>query len=231
MNETLVKTAQVANVQPDRLCARIDIYHENIMLTEFDSTNHHTVKQISAQAVADIFTRHMGFSSGFLPPNCLWWKHSHLGQTVGLWQPPRQWNIALVEKPLQPPTRLKLPMPGFLFVCVPGSPPWIFATKKRPTGPDSTLYRAPTFNVFGDGRVCPGTHQFPQNVEEIPESFFQSFFSPEADIRERSVSHPERLEDLWKELDGKTRFPNADLVYQGTVREAMQLPESNGRHI
>ena len=44
----------------------------------------------------------------------------------------------------------------------------------------------PAFNVFRDGRVCPGSHSFPDEVGLIPESFFQSYFSLTGDTRERS---------------------------------------------
>ena len=87
--------------------------------------------------------------------------------------------------------RLRLPMPGLLFVCSPGRAPWVYAAASRPTDPEQQLFRSPTFNTFGDGRVCTGSHTFPEALNEIPESFFESYFSMTGDVRNRSKKHPD----------------------------------------
>ena len=94
----------------------------------------------------------------------------------------------------------------------------------RPT-PSSASSGSPAFNVFRDGRVCPGSHRFPEEVGLIPESFFQSFFSLTGDIRDRSKKHPDNLQALWEEIDGKTEYPMEDLVPQCTVAHAMAVSE------
>ena len=99
----------------------------------------------------------------------------------------------------------------------------------RPTDPEEQLFRAPAFNVFSDGRACPWSHTFPEEVGLIPESFFQSFFSLTGDTRERSKKHPDNLQVLWEELDGKTEYPLEDLVPQCTVAEVMAASE--GRRV
>ena len=79
---------------------------------------------------------------------------------------------------------------------------------KRPTDPEQMLYKMPAFNVFRDGRVCPGSHKFPEDWSElIPESFFQSYFSGTGDSKDRSKKHPDNLHALWEEMDGKTEYP------------------------
>ena len=99
------------------------------------------------------------------------------------------------------------------------------AALERPTKPEQQLYRAPAFNVFRDGRVCPGSHRFPEDVGLIPESFFQSFFSLTGDTRERSKRHPDNLQALWEELDGKADYPVEDLVPQCSVAHVMAASE------
>ena len=42
----------------------------------------------------------------------------------------------------------------------PGSTP----QRSGPADPEQHLFRAPAFNVFRDGRVCPGSHRFPEEV-------------------------------------------------------------------
>ena len=113
-------------------------------------------------------------------------------------------------------------MPGLIFVCSPGRPPKVYAAKKRPAKPRDTIYHAPLFNVFPDGRTCQGTHKYPEKIEEIPESFFTSFFSLEAGITGRSKKYPNNLLRLWEEVDGKKRYPLRDLVPIGRAEDIMR---------
>ena len=147
----------------------------------------------------------------------------------GRWWPSggrrRSGPVALQREAFKPPARLRLPMPGLVFVCSPGRPPWVYAALSRPTDPEQHLFRAPAFNVFRDGRVCPGSHRFPEEVGLIPESFFQSYFSLTGDSRDRSKKHADNLQALWEEIDGQTEYPVEDLVPQCTVAQAMAVSE------
>jgi hypothetical protein len=131
------------------------------------------------------------------------------------------WPVALQLEAFKPPRRLKLPMPGLIFLCSPGRPPRIFAAKKRPRDAHQVIYHAPLFNVFGDGRTCAGTHKFPVDIEEIPESFFTSFFTREAIYGGRSKKYPKDLLQLWEELDGQKRYPLGDLMPAGKVEDIL----------
>ncbi len=172
-----------------------------------------------------MFTQHLGFSSGLLPQDALWWNQGETGQVVALWRPPQVWSVALQREAFKPPARLRLPMPGLVFVCSPGRAPWVYAATSRPTDPEQHLFRAPAFNVFRDGRVCPGSHRFSEEVGLIPESFFQSYFSLTGDSRDRSKKRPDNLQALWEEIDGKTEYPTEDLVPQCTVAHAIAVSE------
>ena len=208
----------------DDLKVQLEVYGETILLRGFDGDSF-WVRTVSADEIANVFTQHLGFSSGLLPQEALWWGQGETGQVVGLWRPPQVWPVALQREAFKPPARLRLPMPGLVFVCSPGRAPWAYATLSRPTDPEQPLFRIPAFNVFRDGRVCPGSHRFPEEVGLIPESFFQSFFSSTGDTRERSKKHPDNLQALWEELDGKTDYPTEDLVPQCTVAQAMAVSE------
>ena len=116
-------------------------------------------------------------------------------------------------------------MPGLVFVCSPGRAPWVYTATERPTDPEQQLFRAPALNVFRDGRVCPGSHRFPDEVGLIPESFFHSYFSLTGDTRTRSKKHPDNLQALWEEINGKNEYPTKDLVPQCTVAHAMVVSE------
>ena len=213
-----------ADMPRDRLQVQLEVYEETILLRGFeeDST---WVRTVSADEIANVFTRHLGFSSGLLPQDTLWWNQGETGQVVALWRPPQVWPVALQREAFKPPARLRLPMPGLVFVCSPGRAPWVYAALDRPVAPEQQLYRAPAFNVFRDGRVCPGSHRFPEEVGLIPESFFQSFFSTTGDSHERSKKHPDNLQALWEELDGKADYPVEDLVPQCTVAHALAVSE------
>ena len=78
--------------------------------------------------------------------------------------------------------------------------PWVYAAASRPTDAEQQLFRAPAFNVFGDGRVCPGSHKFPEEVGLIPEVLLPVLLLPYR-------RHPQPLEQaprkpsqsLWEE--------------------------------
>ena len=215
-----------ADMPRDKLNLQLEVYDETLLLRGFegDST---WVRTVSADEIANVFIQHLGFSSGLLPPDALWWGQGETGQVAALWRPPQVWPVALQREAFKPPARLRLPMPGLVFVCSPGRAPWVYAALERPTHPDEQLFRMPAFNVFSDGRVCPGSHKFPEEVGLIPESFFQSYFSGTGDSRNRSKKHPDDLHALWEEIDGKSDYPAEDLVPQCTVAQAVAA--SQGR--
>ena len=216
-------------VSRDVLRVQMEIYDETILLRGFENDST-WVRTVSADGIANALTQHLGFSSGLLPKEALWWSQGETGQVVALWRPPTVWGVALQREAFKPPARLRLPMPGLVFVCSPGRAPWVYAAISRPADPEQQLYRAPAFNVFQDGRACPGSHKFPEEVGLIPESFFQSFFSLTGDNRNRSKKHPDNLFALWEELDGKRKYPLADLVPQCTVGQAMAVSEGRRRY-
>ena len=213
-----------AELPRDELKLQLEVYGETILLRSFDGDSV-WVRTVSADAIANVFTQHLGSSSGLLPEETLWWNQGETGQVVALWRPPQVWPVALQREAFKPPARLRLPMPGLVFVCSPGRAPWVYAALSRPSGPEQPLFRTPAFNVFGDGRVCPGSHKFPEEVGLTPESFFQSYFSLTGDSRDRSKKHPDNLQALWEELDGTTDYPTEDLVPQCTVAHAMAVSE------
>ena len=213
-----------ADAPRDDLKLQLEVYGETILLRGFDGDTA-WVRTVSADEIANVFTQHLGFTSGLLPEETLWWNQGETGQVVALWRPPQVWPVALQREAFKLPARLRLPMPGLVFVCSPGRAPWIYAATRRPTDPEQHLFQAPAFNVFRDGRVCPGSHRFPEAVDLIPEGFFQSFFALTGDTRDRSKKHPENLIALWEEIDGTTAYPMEDLVPQCTVAHAIAVSE------
>ena len=124
-----------ADMPRDTLQMQLEVYKETILLRGFENDST-WVRTVSADAIANVFTQHLGFSSGLLPEEALWWNQGETGQVVALWRPPQLWSVALQREAFKPPARLRLPMPGLVFVCSPGRAPWVYAATERPTDPE-----------------------------------------------------------------------------------------------
>ncbi|MFH1140921.1 MAG: hypothetical protein V1724_04480 [Chloroflexota bacterium] len=209
-------------VAPDSIQADIQFFSESVRLITYDKNGAGTVKMVSAMDVAKTLSSAISLDTGLLPPDTLWWAAGQPTPVYALWRSPRKWKVALQLKPFEPAERLEIPMPGLIFICQAGNPPHIFAAKKRPVQYEDGVYKAPLFNVFADGRSCPGNHKYPERIAEIPESFFLAFFTLAGDSRGRSKKHPGDLANLWHEIDGTERFPNQDLVVCGNVSQVME---------
>ena len=88
------------DVPRDELKVQMEVYEETILLRGFeDGAN--WVRTVSADGIASAFTQHLGFSSGLLPKEILWWSQGETGQVVALWRPPKVWPVTAV--PTTPP--------------------------------------------------------------------------------------------------------------------------------
>ena len=228
--ETKVETAsgfqwavpESLQIPADPLKCRLDFHHQAVVMTLFDGDLVET-KVVSALDVAHALASDLSFGSGLLPSNTLWWSNTRGGPIFALYVEPKIWKFALLENVNKPPIRFTLPMPGFIFLCTPCQAPWVFAVKKRPTKETDTVYRAPLCNLFENGRSCAGTHKYPTRVADMVQSFFTSFYTATADLSSRSQVFPRNVVSLWEHLDNKKRFPKADLVRHGTVKDLMEM--------
>ena len=179
-----------AEVDADPLELRLDFHAETLVLTDFGRSGA-TSRVVSAADVAHALARELDLDSGLLPPDALWWVKRAAGVRVAVWRAPRVWTVRLRTAHDAPVRRLRLPMPGLVFVCLPARQnPYVFATKRRPASPGDQLYRAPAYNVFDSGRVCTGSHAFPSDPAKVPEEFFRSFFSAAMDTARRRRGGP-----------------------------------------
>lgn len=210
------------NVPPDPLRLRLDFHHQAVSLTLFDGEAV-TTKLVSALDVAIALASDLSFGTGLLPPGTLWWQNARGGPTFALYVEPKVRKVALLEATDKPPRRFTIPLPGFIFLCSPGQPPWVFAVKKKPTKESDIVYKAPLCNLYSDGRSCPGNHRYPSRVADIVQSFFMSFFTRAADRHNRSQMFEPDVVLLWEYLDNKKTFPMKDLVRHGTVKDLMVM--------
>jgi len=207
-------------VPPDPLRLRLDFHNQVTIMYLFDGEVA-AVQVVSAMDAAHALSRELSFNTGLLPTNTLWWANTREGPIYALWVEPKVWKLALQDEPMKPPRRFTCPMPGFIFLCSPGQPPWVFAVKRKPTKLSDLIYKAPLCNLYKTGRSCPGSHKYPMDVGKVPDSFFRSFFSPTADLKNRSEMFPDNVVHLWEFLDGKKKYPTNDLVKHGTVKDLM----------
>ena len=142
---------------------------------------------------------------------------------VAIYIEPQVRKLALQEDISKPPRRYRVPMPGLIFLCRPAAPPWVFAVKSKPKKVSDIVYRAPLANIHANGRSCAGTHKYPTRLEDMVESFFRSFFSATADLRNRSKQFPENVIHLWEFLNGRRKYPLPDLVNHGTISDLLNM--------
>ena len=55
------------------------------------------------------------------------------------------------------------------------------------------------------------------------QSFFTSFFTASANLKNRSKQYPNNIVRLWESLDNKKKFPVADLVRIGNLKDLMNM--------
>ena len=209
-------------VPADPLKCRLDFHHQAVILTLFDGDLVDT-KVVSVLDVAHALATELSFGSGLLPSNTLWWSNTKRGPVFALYVEPKIRKFALLEDANKPPRRFTLPMPGFIFLCMPSQAPWVFAVKKRPTKETDIVYKAPLCNIHESGRSCAGTHKYPNRIADMERSFFTSFYTPTANLKDRSMMFPQNIVSLWEHLENKKRFPMADLVRHSTVRDLMEM--------
>ena len=70
-----------AETPKDELKVQMEVYKETILLRGFDGDST-WVRTVSADEIANALTRHLGFSSGLLPQEALWWNQGETGHSV-----------------------------------------------------------------------------------------------------------------------------------------------------
>ena len=182
-------------------------------------------KVVSAEEIAYRFAGNIDLRTGVLQEDTLWVVKNGGGKQTAIWRPPQVWEVKQIAAFGAEPVVYRLPMPGLVFLCgEDGRDPHVFAARRRPEREDEELYRCPAFNIFDNGRICQGSGQaWPRRESHVPEVFFHTYFTRDGHTRNRSQRHPERLDELWREIDGRQAYPLDDLVRQFTVADAMLL--------
>lgn len=175
-------------------------------------TTHHADGSTTAYPVdpRDVATTlgHLPATSGLLPRNALFWLRYNGTSCLGIYVPPRRWRIHTPDR------QYRLPLPPLILVGM-GTRYHLLAVTASPTE-SSRLYFPPLPNIMADASVCPGNSQFPICSTETIYPALQlilegSAFNNHA-IQKRCHKYPDDVRHLWHELDGRRRFPLAELV-------------------
>jgi PRTRC genetic system protein B len=209
-------------IPSDSLRLRLDFFHQAIEMTIFEGDVVES-RIVSALDIAHSLSETLHFGTGLLPANTLWWENTKAGVITAIYDPPRIRDLALQLEAGKPPDRYKVPMPGMIFLCTPGKPPWVFAVTKQPTKETDQVFKAPLLNVFENGRTCGGSNRYPERVGDIIENFYMCFFSHDGHFEHRSKKYPKDVTSLWKFLNGKKEFPADDLEPHGQVMDLMRM--------
>lgn len=138
------------------------------------------------------------------------------------------------------------PTPGLIWMAMPGKGLYVYAVKgaHRPT-PETPLYQAPFFNVWGRGQVCIGSASLPgENDKWEPGAWEKTFFG--SHFTHPNFTQPDRLikgeepPTFWKRMVQRPakRFPEerlvqiplvaGDLLERLTLDKLAALPKPQG---
>lgn len=208
-------------IPADPLRMRLDIHNQTIVMTNFQGDVAES-RVVAAMDLAHAIASEMTYTTGFLPAGALWWSNTKAGPVTAVYEEPRIRWVNLKLPDMSTVRRFKMPLPGLIFLCAPGMPPWVYAVKSKPGKTTDVVYKAPLSNIFDNGRSCPGSHHYPADVGKIVDSFFTSFFSEAGSAGNRSQKFPDNIVHLWEFLHNKKEYPLDDLVRHGTVADLMR---------
>ena len=192
-----------ANVPTDRLQVQLEVYSETVLLRGFEE-RHRLGSGRSRRTRSPACSPGTWDSPrGCCPITALWWSQGETGQVVALWCPPQVWPLALQQEAFQPPGRLRLPMPGLVFVCSPARAPWVYAALERPTDAGPAALPRPGLQRLPRRRgPAPEATASPKRWDGYPNPSSSPSSPLPGTRKDRSKKHPDNLQALWEELDG-----------------------------
>ena len=188
-----------------------------IMLTRYDGDGKAAASYpVSLPDVAAALSE-VSLNSGVLPPRTVFWQRLSGLPRIGIYVPPRRWQVT-VRTGRGEPENMVVPMPPLLWVGH-GKRYQLYALRKHPRpGDDPVLCAAPTPNIYpGKQGICAGSVHFPICSAAAIEPALQMFFASEFNThlsQNKCRSYPNSVLDLWREMHEhkRQRFPMSELV-------------------
>jgi len=192
--------------------ARLDVFEESLVLTRYGRDGQPaSCYEVDPGDLASAFSG-IPISTGLLPPHCLWYGRAGGETAVGIYAAPRKAELTVARGESR--RSYRVPLPGLIF-CGLGTSYRVYALRDLRVEAATPLYHAPFPNVYPEGRICPGTVQFPPCDGDTIWLAFSLFLDSEfnQDLRQgKSLRHMDDVTALWADLDGRPRYPRKDLV-------------------
>lgn len=192
--------------------ARLDIYSESIVATLYNADKISTF-EVAPETLVELFGK-VGFSTGILPPNSLFYVKRSGCERVAIWFSERVITVKY-ESENKGIIESSIPLPRMLFVGEKKSYGIFALPKEGVLGQDTPLFHSPFPNVKNNGQICFGNIEVPNASIETMIIASQLFFSTtfNGDLASgKSVKYPQNVIDLWGFINGKKKFPYRDLV-------------------
>jgi hypothetical protein len=197
---------------------RLDFYDSAVILSRYQQGNPPAVTTypVSMTDIAAACAQ-LSVATGLLPPETLFWRSQGNVVSLAVFVPARPW-LAQIGK-----ERLLVPLPPFIFSGRERQYS-VYAVKERPIDSRAPLYHFPAPNVNGNGLICAGSAPFPECRPESIYDALRLFLEGSRFNNDLSANKcrafPKNVGELWRELDGKRKFPLKELVpMQRQLRE------------
>ena len=171
----------------------------------------HTAKFVNPEDVKRAFHSVVS-DSGWLPPDIARWGHGHGKEWVVLFKPAQSYNLTLAEPQQQ--EVIRVPLPSVVVLAIDHSL-YVWAVKTPTFQPDTNVFDLPLPNIAQSGLVCFGANTHPpaslQTANGIWETWIKGAFTGES-CTQKSKLYPDDVRDQLRALQGKSKYPQGDLV-------------------
>ena len=204
-----------SNNELQTLQVSLHFFSDTVIVSKYDDEGGVTTHPVSLTDVAGALVD-VPLGSGLLPENTVFWERAGGQDRIGIYVPARRRKM-LVRLSKTELEEWTVPLPPLIWIGE-GTKYSLFAVKKRPRpGQAATLFVAPAPNVGLGSKsgICAGTVRFPvcapNTIHRALEMFFTSTFNTHL-ARNKCLSHPDNVLDLWRKLRDAKRFPLRELL-------------------
>jgi PRTRC genetic system protein B len=219
MSQPIINTTNLsAALQNKSVAAALYFLNSDELLFQWRDGDQTNSKFVSPQDAKSAF-QGIGEDTGWLPDGVLRTGSNVRGRWVVYVAPPQIVKIRTDKN-----ERLTIPIPITLFVGW-GHRYYLWALSGKVFSNTLPLYNAPFPNVYGNGRICWGSHKVPivtpMNIKSTWELFFDTVFNNHLSSN-RAKSHKNDVMGLLRSLSKKKAktFPARELVLENRTVEA-----------
>ncbi len=200
------------------LRARLDLFTESVVLTQYEGGSPIVCYEVSPDDVAGAFAGRP-MATGLLPRDTVYYAESAGVATIAIFVAAQVRTLPMTDLARERggiEGDVELPCPPLLFIGRERSYR-MFALEDYPETERTKLYHAPFPNVHPDGRICGGNADFPvctaRTIHSALEVFFESKFNTHL-IDGKSRKHRDNVLAMWQDVaaSGAETYPIDDLI-------------------